>query len=430
MVDPIGMPASGLALVLFVFNTIVALQQALADMSKHTNEMTDLRSELEDLQKVLSFLRNAATDSFDDFLELDPSLSRCAKACEAFLKLVIECTPETKGKLANAISWTKLKLAKNEATSLKSILDRTMSTISVVLGGINLYVIIVHWRALLTSCCSRRFVVTASVLEDYQRIVERVMADTQQSLHEINLRLDALSKKYPQVSDQEQQEWEKLNAEKTRCKNDLNVFSRVLALLQQVELGKLDSILRTPDADQLVRATLDIQSGDRLTVTDIKNFMEKIPQTTSDLKAYIGALENKMRVRFNVNIETRHKLLEEKQTEEHRLNLLSNLQDKAKERGQNVFTEIRAAERSRQTIISTVEDLLYCKNITAEAGSEQVLGTYTERSFGEYLQSRRTGSSAEQNMYQQDNLYRAPWVAWGSAALVVSIGILIGLGNG
>jgi hypothetical protein len=144
MVDPIGTPASGLALVLFVLNTVIALQQALTDMSKHTNEMIDLRSELEDLQKVLGFLQNAAADSFDDFLELNPSLLRCAKACETFLKLVIECTPETKGKLANAISWTKLKLAKNEATFLKTTLDRTMSTISVVLGGINLYVTIVH----------------------------------------------------------------------------------------------------------------------------------------------------------------------------------------------------------------------------------------------------------------------------------------------
>lgn len=89
----------------------------------------------------LGFLRIAAAGSFDDFLDLEPHLSKCAKVCSDFFDLVSKYSLGTNGKRAVAVSWTKLQFEKPQISSLKSSLSRTKSTISLTLGGINMYVL-------------------------------------------------------------------------------------------------------------------------------------------------------------------------------------------------------------------------------------------------------------------------------------------------
>jgi hypothetical protein len=126
MIDPIRTLASILALVNFAFTATVALQQALKDIHNYPSEVNELIAELEDLQKVLDFLRNAASQSADDLLELElePHLSRCGQACIEFLKLITKCSAETKAKQAGFVAWVKLKVAKSDVMKLRNLLSR------------------------------------------------------------------------------------------------------------------------------------------------------------------------------------------------------------------------------------------------------------------------------------------------------------------
>lgn len=144
MIDPIGAPAGIVALAIFVFNVTVALQQALKDIHNYPNEIVELRVELDDVQKVLSFLRKAASHNADDLLELESLLSHCGQACQDFLKIITKCSTETKGKRAVLISWTRLQIAKSDIMRLRNILSQVKSTTSLTLGGINLYVFTVY----------------------------------------------------------------------------------------------------------------------------------------------------------------------------------------------------------------------------------------------------------------------------------------------
>lgn len=255
------------------------------------------------------------------------------------------------------------------------------------------------------------------------------MADTQKTLCEINSRLEVLAKQHPQSSDQEQRDWDELHVEKARYQSDLDAFSGVIALLEKVDLDSLDTIWKSPETDYLVRSTLNVRPGDRLTTADIRSFMGKIPQAMSDLKEYLGVLENKIRELGKFDIDTRRTFLQEKEVEESRFNLLSGLQDKVKEKRQNVYKEVRAAENARQFLISTVDDLMFCQDVTAGAASEQLMGTFSDQSFREYLHQRRTTSSDGPKVDQRGIPYNGPWFAWGFAALAANAGLLMWFGN-
>lgn len=123
-----------------------------------------------------------------------------------------------------------------------------------------------------------------------------------------------LAKQHPQSSDQEQRDWDELHVEKARYQSDLDAFSGVIALLEKVDLDSLDTIWKSPETDYLVRSTLNVRPGDRLTTADIRSFMGKIPQAMSDLKEYLGVLENKIRELGKFDIDTRRTFYKRKKS--------------------------------------------------------------------------------------------------------------------
>ena len=138
MVDPIGTPASILALVIFTINATITLREAFQDINNYPKEVVDLLAELEDLQGVLNFLRNVGASREEDLLEFKNPLSRCANACKEFQTLLTECIGERIGKRGAVLGWTRLQLAKNDVLKLKDVLARAKSTIDLALGGITL----------------------------------------------------------------------------------------------------------------------------------------------------------------------------------------------------------------------------------------------------------------------------------------------------
>ena len=272
---------------------------------------------------------------------------------------------------------------------------------------------------MLTNVQRQRCTITATALDEYQTIVLETIAETKQSLLEVNCQLASFSKEGSAISSDDIPKMDQLYLEKKRCEDDIEALSQVLAILGRVEVEKFDT---NRNSTFPVNVTQTNVGGPpkQLTVTELRDFMERIPPTISELKDQLSSIEDKVHPFWHEHMALRQKLLDEKQNDESSLKLLQKVNEKVKDKKQNVFRDISVAQSADQAIISEVGDLLHCRNINAGARARQCLGQMTGESFQAWCRQGR----ADVDLEQKDAFHVERWTLWMIGGVSLNLGLV------
>lgn len=248
----------------------------------------------------------------------------------------------------------------------------------------------------------------------------KTMSETRQSLESINRQLEHLSKEGSGIAGQDVAKVNQLCLERRRCEKNIEALSNALEHLKTVEVERLTVDLgggHSANSSQTIAP-----KREQLSAGEVRNFMEKIPPTISELNSQLAAIGGKVHPLWREHMELRQRLLAEKQDDEDCLRLLQQVNEKVKDKQQTVFRDIRAAKKADQTIMSQVGgDSAHFQNISAGVSAKQFLGQTTEASFQAWCQKN---ASNERPLEQRRAARSQQWIVWMACGVVLNFGLL------
>jgi hypothetical protein len=138
MADPISIASGLLALVEFALQSSTTLCQAVQSFLSNQRTIRELREELKALEKVLTFLHEAAINPDADLTALKLPLLRCGEACKDFEAIIIKSTEFPGGLKKSLRDWAKLTYMGDDINGFKNMLAGYKSTIAIALGNTNM----------------------------------------------------------------------------------------------------------------------------------------------------------------------------------------------------------------------------------------------------------------------------------------------------
>lgn len=138
MTDPISVSSGVVTLVMFTFQSSVALYQTIQSFRSSKRSIRELEEELGALTAVLQSLNDVANGSNVDFSSLELPLRRCGKACQEFEKLVGKITQHSSGSRTSFRDWANLTYMGGDITAFKNMIAGYKSIIMIALGDANL----------------------------------------------------------------------------------------------------------------------------------------------------------------------------------------------------------------------------------------------------------------------------------------------------
>ena len=137
----IGTASALVSLVTAALQSSITLYRTIKSLQNRDRLVRDLRNELQDLEYVLRTLEESITATAVDIKALERPLNRCAKACEEFNALIIECTRHSTDDRTSKRDWLKLHYLGDDIAGFRNMLAGYKSTVVIALAHANMYVL-------------------------------------------------------------------------------------------------------------------------------------------------------------------------------------------------------------------------------------------------------------------------------------------------
>ncbi|EEA20732.1 hypothetical protein TMatcc_000723 [Talaromyces marneffei ATCC 18224] len=367
MGDPLSVSASLVALTGFAFQASKSLYQAVDSFKSSKRAVRELREEVESLNGVLENLSQMAVEYDAQLTSLKLPLVQCAKTCEEFERVISKCVGHSDGQRTSFRDWAQLQYRGGGMENLKTTLAGYKSTISIAIGGATF----------------RQVVVTANVLDDYQKMIEEATSDLQEHLQLIDKRMQSLMQNSASIQANRPPEVEEIVEEKRSIRQCLAICTQVSQLIEAYQTRRI--IYQTPGGvgSQKQSATFGAETA---TNDLLMGFRTRLSSNTKNLQDRLQELENRLgKLSENGDDQQHLNLLqamkEERDSISHCLEICTEASDLTATVRTNVYEEVKSADNSHQLVVSTIGDLISAKHITTGSNSVQWLGQMSDETI-------------------------------------------------
>ncbi|KAK5651383.1 hypothetical protein OQA88_12540 [Cercophora sp. LCS_1] len=362
--DPLSASSSVLTLVVFAFQSSVALYTTVRSFRSQDKDVRALRDELGDLSKVLESLQQTAgayaTVDLDD---LKLPLHRCGKACEEYGDIITKCTKHSDGSRPSLRDWVTQKYLQGDINQFREMLAGYKSTINVAIAHANL----------------RVAAITPTVLEDYKEMVRDTSNDLKGHMERLEATIEILAAKKTLTATKDDAEWQAMLEEKACTQQGLKICAQL-----SIQIGNVISAHqqrpRAPQHPQMPQRHLAhqyIRDGMRSTNDSIRALAHKLQEYEAQIEEQIDAMDSTA----ESPDEQLTRLKETKESIHQCLKVVSDANDTADIERRNVFEDITMADEAYDFSISTFGDLITARRIHLTGRSRHIGGQLTSADY-------------------------------------------------
>lgn len=350
--------------------------------------MRELRKELEALAMVLQNLLRLLDNSGAGFPELDSPLKGCARTCQELQALIIGCSSTSGGTLAIAWDWSKLQFKGAEIAAMKDNLAIYKATINLALGGANLRVVNT----------------TAKVVQELKALAIETKQELQEQLLGFETKLQTFGTPSGSTSNEDAAEREYIQEKMESTQKCLAVLAQISAHIEQHWRNSSKDLFAADKSRYTQAVTLgDLLSGPRAISNGVRLCRGTLSEVACELEDHLQQMDNRMQ-----SLSVRRDMTEggddpgRQRTQEDwdNINKCINICDEAVEQASlpqtNVFEDISTGPNSFQAIVTTLEDLISARRVTAETGATQILGKASDASIQQISRDRACVAGSNQ----------------------------------
>ena len=236
---------------------------------------------------------------------------------------------------------------------------------------------------------------TVRVLEKYKGLITNTTADLEEHLQEINEKLQSLSLRGITISDYSSAERRQIQEERDSTQQYLKIYAQLVTHIDQLQPTVFESIPTLSDAYQAPGSQLGgLPSARLITADTFKACKERLSDTTIKLESHLQDINDRLQKLSlpgskdsNGQVDKQERIKEELDSIKQCLAICAQASAQANKERINVFKDISMAGDGHQVLVSTIEDLISARRVTAGARSWQWLGQISDDSLQQLSQN-------------------------------------------
>lgn len=250
--------------------------------------------------------------------------------------------------------------------------------------------------------------ITANVLKEYKDLVDNTAADLSDHLEEVEQKLQDLSSRNAESSDDNSAELKAIEEERRSIQQCLQICAQVSTYIDEVQLGNQKEAGSSTEGQPLLEVNKAAEylkkslAATKLTGSTLEECKVRLRTASSQLRAQLDSLDGKIkslskqrRSLSNEEAEDLKRFKEERDSITQCLAICTEASDLADNPRTNIYEDITSADASHQLIVSTLGDLITAKRVTTGSGSAQWLGQMSDETLRCLAENRTRGVERE-----------------------------------